>query len=140
MQDHQLSPLNMLQEIFRNDPWKLLVCCILLNRTTRTQVDKVREILFDMYPDVFAMADANEYVLAGILRPLGFYNRRAKSLIRFSNDWLSKDWTSPLELHGIGLYGDESYRMFVLNEEILNPNDKELQKYLEWKNSLVDEK
>ena len=40
----------LLQEIYQDDPWKMLVCCILLNLTKRQQVDGIRHELFTKYP------------------------------------------------------------------------------------------
>lgn len=32
------------------------------------------------------------------------------------DDFLTKDWRYPIELHGIGKYGNDSYRIFCVNE------------------------
>ena len=61
----------LLQEIYQDDPWKMLVCCILLNLTKRQQVDEVRHELFTKYPTEYEMMEANEDELANILQPLG---------------------------------------------------------------------
>ena len=39
----------LLQEIYKDDAWKMLVCCILLKITKRKQVDGVRNELFTRY-------------------------------------------------------------------------------------------
>ena len=67
----------LLQEVYQDDPWKMLVCCILLNLTHRRQVDKVRNELFTRYPTAMHMAFAMEDELSEMLKPLGFYNKRA---------------------------------------------------------------
>ena len=74
----------LLQEIYQDDAWKMLVCCILLNLTQRKQVDGVRHELFTKYPTEYEMMEADEDELSEILRPLGLYRRRAKTLIKFS--------------------------------------------------------
>ena len=56
----------LLQEIYQDDPWKMLVCCILLNLTKRQQVDEVRHALFTKYPTEYEMKEANEDQLANI--------------------------------------------------------------------------
>jgi len=33
-----------------------------------------------------------------------------------SDEYLTKSWTYPIELHGIGKYGNDSYRIFCVNE------------------------
>lgn len=34
----------------------------------------------------------------------------------FSDEYLTKQWKYPIELHGIGKYGNDSYRIFCINE------------------------
>lgn len=134
-----MSPYELLQEIYYYNPWKSMVCCILLNRTKRKQVDGVREELFRTYTDALDMADADPEILAKILQPLGFQNKRANTLIKFSEDWVSKDWTHPIELYGIGQYASDSYDIFYNNNLSLNPKDGVLVKYLEWKKTQLNE-
>jgi methyl-CpG-binding domain protein 4 len=134
-----MSPYELLQEIYYHNPWKSMACCILLNRTKRAQVDRVREELFRTYNDALDMADADPETLAKILQPLGFQNKRAKTLIKFSEDWVSKDWTDPRDLHGIGQYAADSYDIFYNNKLDINPNDGVLVKYLEWKRTHQDQ-
>lgn len=128
-----MSPFELLQEIYYSDPWKSQVCCILLNCTRRVQVDRVRDELFRTYPDALDMSNADPIELSRILQPLGFQNRRAKTLIRFSDDWTSKDWNHPRELHGIGEYAAASWDIFYENRLDIEPKDGVLVKYLQWK-------
>jgi endonuclease III len=128
-----MSPYELLQEIYHDDPWKSQVCCILLNCTRRKQVDQIREELFNTYRDASELSEADPIQLAELLRPLGFYNRRSKSLIRFSTEWITKEWDHPRELHGIGQYAADSWDIFYNNRLDIEPNDGVLVKYLEWK-------
>jgi methyl-CpG-binding domain protein 4 len=128
-----MSPYQLLQEIYIDDPWKSQVCCILLNCTRRVQVDRVRTELFNTYRSALELSEADPIQLAGLLRPLGFYNRRAKSLIRFSKEWITIDWSHPSQLHGIGQYASDSWDIFYNNRIDIEPNDGVLVKYLEWK-------
>ena len=127
-----MSPFVLLQEIYIDDPWKIMVCCILLNQTTRKQVDKVRDTLFKRWPSPEAMAIANEDELIEVIRSLGFYNRRAKTLIKFSREWTEKDWKTPRELYGIGQYAHDSWNIFVEHKFIKNPTDHILKAYSMW--------
>lgn len=128
-----MSPFELLQEIYYDDPWKSQVCCILLNCTRRVQVDRVRSDLFAKYPTAIALSQADPQELSELLRPLGFYNRRAKSLIRFSTEWISLDWKHPRELYGIGQYASDSWDIFYNNRLDIEPNDGVLVKYRLWK-------
>ena len=120
----------LLQEIYQDDPWKMLVCCILLNLTKRTQVDGIRDELFKLYPTPNKMKNANQSELSKLLQPLGLYNRRAKSLKRFSEDWV-KGFNSVDELYGIGQYAKDSWEIFQNNNKNVNPTDKVLLAYLD---------
>ena len=128
-----MSPYSLLQEIYLSDPWKSQVCCILLNCTRRCQVDRVREALFARYPDALEMQAADPADLAELLRPLGFYNRRARTLIKFSKDWTDKGWKHTRELYGIGEYAAASWDIFYNDAIDIEPKDGVLVKYLQWK-------
>tara|TARA_Y100000592_G_scaffold4902_1_gene7016 strand:- start:757 stop:1158 length:402 start_codon:yes stop_codon:yes gene_type:complete len=119
----------LLQEIYQDDPWKMLVCCILLNLTKRQQVDEVRHELFSKYPTEYEMMEADETELANILKPLGLYNRRAKTLIKFSWMWVN-GFSDVSELYGIGQYAKDSWEIFQMNNFDIIPTDKVLLEYL----------
>jgi methyl-CpG-binding domain protein 4 len=126
------GPLNLLQEIYRKDPWKMLVCCIFLNQTNRKQVDQVREEFFLRYPNAESLLKTEDKEIVDLIRPLGFYNRRTRTLKKFSEDWVLKEWKSPLELHGIGKYAFDSWEIFQNFNFKVEPTDSVLKKYLEW--------
>ncbi len=119
----------LLQEIYQDDPWKMLVCCILLNLTKRTQVDGIRDELFKLYPTPHKMKDADVDKLSKLLQPLGLYNRRAQSLKRFSEEWI-EGFKSVDELYGIGQYAKDSWEIFQNNNIDITSTDKVLTKYL----------
>lgn len=130
------SPFNLLQEIYIDDPWKVMVCCIFLNQTTRKQVNKVREEFFGKWPDAIALGSAKLEEVTETIRALGFYNRRAKTLVRFSQEWTDKEWKSPRELHGIGEYAHDSWKIFVDGEIVEEPSDHVLKDYAKWRKAL----
>lgn len=119
----------LLQDIYKNDPWKMLVCCIMLNLTTRKQVDKIRHKLFKKYPNPRDLANAAVSELSKMLTPLGMQNKRAATLIRFSLEYLD-GFSDPSELHGIGKYAKDSWEIFQHNNFNVQPNDKVLNLYL----------
>ena len=90
----------ILQEVYQDDGWKMLTCCMLLNLTNRKQVDTIRDELFSRYPTPQVMMNANQSELADLLQPLGLYNRRAKSLIKMSKGYV-KGFNKVDELYGI---------------------------------------
>jgi len=119
----------LLQEIYQPDGWKMLTCCMLLNLTNRKQVDTIRDELFSKYPTPKKMMDANQSELAELLKPLGLYNRRAKSLKKMSEGYV-KGFKSVDELYGIGQYAKDSWEIFQNNNRNVNPTDKVLLAYL----------
>ena len=120
----------MTQEIYQKDPWKMMICCILLNQTNRKQLDRVRLSLFKKYPTASEMAEADPTEISEMIAPLGFKNRRTATLIRFSTEWLEKRWSEPIELHGIGKYGQDSWEIFKKGNLNVEPTDGVLKKYL----------
>ena len=126
------SPYGFLQEIYRHDPWKMLIGCIFLNQTTRKQVDKIREEFFLKYPDAEKASKADLKEMASIIRPLGFYNRRSKTIKKFSEEYIDSKWTEPSELYGIGNYAQASWDIFQKYDVSVETNDGPLNKYLSW--------
>lgn len=137
----------LLQLHYRDDPWKMLVACILLNRTSRRQVDRVIDDLFLDYPTPEALASARVHELASLLYPLGMHTRRAQRLVRFAEDWMALDFmwegTTPdgltelSALTGVGEYALDSYRLFVLHDHSVQPADKELKRWKSWHDEIT---
>ncbi|XP_048343931.1 methyl-CpG-binding domain protein 4 isoform X2 [Sphaerodactylus townsendi] len=85
------------------------------------------------YPSPKAARTANCKEMSELLKPLGLYELRAKTIIKFSDEYLTKQWKYPIELHGIGKYGNDSYRMFCVNEwKEVQPQDHKLNDYHAW--------
>ena len=130
----------LLQEIHRNDPWKLLVSCVLLNITNRDQVDGVVNELFTLWSSPQEMAKARKEELAEAIRPCGLQNRRAEVLIELSRAYLSlirdlrSSWPPSLEevaqMPGVGPYALDSYSTFVLNKPRNRSGDKEIRAWM----------
>lgn len=121
-----------MQQRYADEPWKLLVCCVLLNQTHRRQVDRVLEELFERYPDCLAMAMADEDELADAVRSTGFARSKARRLVELSSGWAVSSSPIPPEsyvagLAGVGPYALDSYRIFVLGDTSrCDSRDKEL--------------
>ncbi|XP_076362291.1 uncharacterized protein LOC143253050 isoform X2 [Tachypleus tridentatus] len=127
------SPYNLVQESLYHDPWKLLVSTIFLQKTTGRAAIPVLWNFFDKYPLPEDACKADWKDIAHILKPLGLHEKRAKIIIRFSKEYLTKEWTYPIELYGIGKYGNDSYRIFCVKEwKKVKPTDHMLNKYQEW--------
>ncbi len=124
------SPHGLLQESLWPDEWRVLVSCLLLNLTTRAQVDKVVDNLFHRYPGPCSMALAKDEELHDIIKSLGLVNKRVKTLKRFSQEYMTKKWNTPKELYGCGKYADDAWRIFCRGDwKEVEPNDHALNDY-----------
>ena len=131
------SPYLLLQEIYREHPWRMLVCCILLNCTSRKQVDQVRAKFFERWPDASSAAEADESEMQEVIALLGFKTKRTKTIKRFSAEFIQKSWAEPNELHGIGKYGQDSWEIFQKYNFNVLPTDSVLVTYLNWAKQLT---
>lgn len=122
----------LIQERLKKEPFKLLIGCILCNQTKGSEALPVLKKLFSLYPTVGSIAKSIQEDLVGILRPLGFQNRRAATLIKFSQAWVLASENDYLEdLPGVGKYAVDSYRLFIHDDWSIQPQDKELIAYME---------
>ncbi|XP_054901994.1 methyl-CpG-binding domain protein 4 isoform X1 [Poeciliopsis prolifica] len=127
------SPFNLIQETLFHDPWKLLVATIFLNKTSGKMAIPVLWVFFEHYPSAEVTREADWKPMSELMKPLGLYELRAKTIIRFSDEFLNKQWRYPIELHGIGKYGNDSYRIFCVDEwKQVTPEDHKLNKYHAW--------
>jgi len=137
----QYSPFGLIEELFLDDPWKLLVSTICLNVTTRAQVDVVLYQFLQRWPDAITTANANWEEICQIITPLGLGTKRAKGLIRFSTEWvqLTRDF-DPFKLtekevkslYGIGQYGWTAYEVFILRRLPKMVSDHALELFVEY--------
>ena len=130
----EISPHNLLQERFREEPWKMMILCIMLNQTSYKQVDKVRGKFFKEWPTAEDAMWADKDKLREVLRPLGFYNRRTESIRKFSYGFEMGGWKDIGELYGVGKYARDSWMIFQEGKIPNDVTDKQLKKYVDWIN------
>lgn len=128
------SPFSLIQEDLWPDEWKILVACMLLNCTTRRQVEKVLPQLFFQWPTASDMASADPTAVSKIISTLGFQNRRAQSLIKMSKVYVGGTWTHAKQLPGIGGYAAAAWEIFCRGSLPKDPpNDHALNWYYFWR-------
>ena len=110
--------------------WQHMVGVICLNLTNRVQVKAVLPKLFKKYPNPITFIRGHSSTQKKMLKPLGMVNKRLERLKKMSIDFLTWDYKDAKDLHGIGKYGSDSYRIFYKNEIPENVQDKELKRYL----------
>lgn len=73
-----------------SNPFKILVSTIMSARTRDPVTDKAAERLFRDYPDVKALAQAKIEKVAQVIKPVSFYNQKAKHIIDASKQILKE--------------------------------------------------
>lgn len=138
------SPYGLLQETLYADPWRVLLACALLNRTTAAQVRTVVWGFLQAWPTAAAVVAAAAAggsgdgggcaALEAALRPLGLGRTRARTVARLSAAWAAGDWAAVTDLPGVGRYAADAYALFCSGEwrGRAAPQDRELRRYAQW--------
>ena len=77
---------------YGGDPWRLLIAARLSAQCTDERVNIVCVSLFEAFPDVYAMAEAEIPAVEEIIRPCGLFHTKAESCVAMSRQIV--------ELHG----------------------------------------
>lgn len=126
-----------LQERY-NEPWQMLVVCILLNRARGEQVLVVANELFGRWPTAQALFDTATWAdLRTILKPVGLQQVRAVRIMSLTAAWLQEGDdvisgdTDVRALPGCGQYAWESWQVFQLGRLDIEPEDWSVREYVE---------
>ena len=91
---------------------------------------------FRLYPTPEACASADQAAVACLIKSLGLYNRRAKTMIKLSREF-NGPWSDVNDLPGVGKYAADSWRIFVDGMLDVTPTDIKLKKYVDWARSVA---
>ena len=140
------SPLGLLEEILTDDPWRLLLSTVMLNRTSRGQVDHVLFGFLQRWPSPQETVQACMEEIGQVVRSLGLGNKRAHGIQRFSRDYLALLEIKPdpfsfseedvKGLHHCGDYAYDAYCIFIQRNIAVVPNDHALVSYVDYKSAL----
>jgi endonuclease III len=119
----------LIQEDYKDNGWKMLVCCILLNQTNNKQVRPILSSLFDLIPDPMSAIRCKEESIAAVIKTTGFQNIKASRIINLSRKWI-EGFSHVEQLPGIGKYGVDSWNIFIEGNLSVTPTDKKLLNYL----------
>ena len=87
------------------------------------------EHFFEKWPTPTAAASADEEEMRKVIRSLGMYNRRVKTIKNMSRQYLD-GFDQAKDLYGCGKYADDAYRIFMKGEwRDVEPNDHALNDY-----------
>ena len=129
------SPFGLLQEDLWPSEWLILVSCMLLNCTTRKQVEKVLPEFIQRWPTASAfITHARRAQVMALIGPLGFASRRTDNLMKMSHHYLCGPWEHARDLPGIGEYAARAWEIFCrdeLGDE--EPKDHALVDYWRWR-------
>lgn len=105
----EIYPVSECALLYEGDPWKLLVMARLSAQCTDARVNAVSVPLFQKYPDVYAMAEADITELEEAVRPCGLYRTKADQLKAACNMLIEQfggevpsDMDDLLSLPGVG--------------------------------------
>lgn len=127
-----LLKVKLLQHDHASDPWRVLVICMLLNKTGSRQLKRVLSEIFKLCPNAKRATEIPAGDIENVIRTLGFQKKRSVAIQRLSKEYLEESWTHVTDLAGVGKYAADAYAIFCTGKwERLKPCDKELDKY--WK-------
>jgi len=137
-----MSPYETRQEQFRDYPFRMMVICFMLNQTHHRQVDAISDAFFARCPDAQSLLDCPDEDMIEIIKPLGFYNRRTKQWKKFAQQWLEAtdkyggENNIPVQeiekMKGVGKYALDSWKIFMLYDYEVQPEDHVLNWYVLW--------
>jgi methyl-CpG-binding domain protein 4 len=134
------SDMQLLQEYYAHDAWQLLVACVLMARVSSWAVkhDTIAKF-FQKYPTPTSALAAKPDDALSILRPLGLFPNRFRSVIEVSTTVLTdvKELDVGMEhgvnkIHGVGEFGVDSFHVFARGDLECAPADKTLQAFVAW--------
>jgi methyl-CpG-binding domain protein 4 len=123
-----LDELMVQQQVYGH--WAHMCAVIMLNQTGRKPVKTVLPEFLERWPTPERLLRSRICDVEQVIKPLGMWRRRAKTLYNMSIDYLAWDHVDARDLHGIGKYGADSYDIFFKHDHTVQPTDKELLRYL----------
>lgn len=128
-----ISPYGLIQESLWPDRWLILVACMMLNCTRRSQVERIWPTFISRCGTPKALLALDRAELVEIVRSLGLGARRAENLLAMTEAYVRSGWMHPMELPGIGQYAARAWDIFVLGElGDEPPKDHALVQYWRW--------
>ena len=107
-----------------NDPYRILVAELMLQRTAARQVELVYRRFLNRFPDPYALASAELQELKDELKPLGLAYRASrflnigKALVKKFHGTVPHEEDQLLELPGVGKYIARAVLCFAFNQDV----------------------
>ncbi|XP_073035151.1 uncharacterized protein [Primulina eburnea] len=120
----------LIQHDHASDPWRVLVICMLLNKSGGLQLKKILSDFFNLCPNAKRATEIPAGDIENVIRTLGLQRKRSVAIQRLSREYLEESWTHVTDLTGVGKYAADAYAIFCTGKwERVRPCDKELVKY-----------
>jgi methyl-CpG-binding domain protein 4 len=137
------STLELLQEYYAHDSWRLLACCILMSRVSSWAVKhNTIAAFFERYPTPTAFLALEPHgdgggALQALLHPLGLFPGRSASLVALSRRFLEAPsfdvGLSPEnKIYGLGEFGVACFAIFCRGNLGAAPGDALLKAFVAW--------
>lgn len=119
-----------IMQLHLNDPWKVVVASVLLQRTIRKQAEVAFKKLMALWPTAATMAKALQVDVLHAVKPCGFGERRSRYIVRLSHKWASGEWEHLADLPGVGQYVQDAVRIVCFEESECKSGDHALKGYV----------
>ena len=109
------SPLDLMQEYYAHDAWRLLISCVLMSRVSSHNTKSVAiAAFFSTWPTPSAALAAAPEALQAVMHPLGLFPNRLQSIVAVSERFLSQpafhiELKGDCKIFGIGEFGLQSF-------------------------------
>lgn len=107
------------------DPFKVLITELLLRQTTASQVCRIYDTFFGLFPNPEAIVSASELEIVSVIHPLGLQHQRARALKEIAEVLLvnygggvPRTQEDLLNLPHVGLYIASAVRCFSFGEQV----------------------
>ncbi len=121
--DKRATALAELQGSVGSDPFQVLIGTILSHRTRDENTSRASENLFSRYRTPSQLANAPVAEVVKLIKPAGFYNMKAKNIIRVSQQLLDefggevpRGMEELLRLHSVGRKTANCVLVYAFNE------------------------
>ncbi len=119
----------------RRTPYRIFLAEMLLVRTRADVVTRIYEDIFEQYPDIDALAQADEGELRAALKPLGlakrvpFFIKAAGYICEVHDGKIPKTVEDLLKVPGLGIYTAPAIATFAYGQEFV-PADVNILRFL----------
>src|SRR6267378_4476983 len=74
----------------RHSPYRVLIATVLSHRTKDEVTDVASKRLFERFPTPEDLSRADPKEVAALIKPVGFYNRKAKTIVQIAQELLDR--------------------------------------------------